>query len=411
MKKLKSYSSKFVRLIKRLKRNIIHAYKCMTYPYYEYTDLDTASKEIPDMVQLLPFVTLSSFYKLPTYYSEDETHTKDGDEVTIQRAMIHSAKCFIYSDLILLSNGKVINELKNISYYRDKIDFTDEIILRDDNTRCQLLYTPEYMTIKIPTAIKIGGMFGFNYYHFVYQLLTRMNHTMDIDSSIPLLLDASARDIPTMKQLVEYTNIHNREVVYMDYGFCYEVENLYYITSSNVIAPNIKSKRFDLGQMAFFTSCSLEYLRSILLPFKANIQTPEYVFIARRKATKRRGYNEQECGDILKDLGFVEVYPETLTLAEQMTVFNNAKIIVGATGAAFTNLIFCSNKTNIVILSNYKVGFPYFSSIASFVGSRLIYLYDKKLGEVPNYKTSYAHEAFHVDVKDLKELVSKIITK
>jgi capsular polysaccharide biosynthesis protein len=163
--------------------------------------------------------------------------------------------------------------------------------------------------------------------------------------------------------------------------------------------------------MAAFTSEGLTYLRNTLLPYKSTIQTPEYVFIARRKATKRRGYNEQECGETLKKLGFEEVYPETLTLAEQIAVFNNAKIIVGATGAAFTNLIFCSNKTNVVILSNYKVGFPYFSSIASFVGSRLIYLYDKKLGEVPNYKTSYAHEAFHVDVKDLKELVSKIITE
>ena len=411
MKKLKSYLDKFVRLIQRVKRNMVRAYKCMTYPCYEYTNLESASEEIPEKVKLLPFASLQSFYQLPTYYPNVASLSKEGFEVTVKRALIHNARCFVYSDLIVLPNDKIINELKDVEYYRDKVDFTDEIILRDKETSCQLNTKNINETQKIPSAIKIGGMFGFNYYHFVYQLLTRLNYTNDIDSSVPLLLDASARDIPTLKQLVELTNVQKREILYLDYECCYEVGDLYYITSPNIIAPNIKSKKFDLGKMAAFTSEGLAYLRDALLPHKSTIQTPEYVFIARRKATKRRGYNEQECGETLKKLGFEEVYPETLTLAEQIAVFNNAKIIVGATGAAFTNLIFCSNKTNVVILSNYKVGFPYFSSIASFVGSRLIYLYDKKLGEVPNYKTSYAHEAFHVDVKDLKELVSKIITE
>ena len=411
MKILKTYLDKFTRLTQRLKRNIVRTYKCMTYPCYEYTDLESAFKEIPNKVKLLPFLTTSSFYKLPVYYGENQTNAKEGIGVTVKRALIHDARCFVYSDLIVLPNNKIINELKDVEYYRDTVDFTDEIILRDKDTSCQLNTKDIIETQKIPSAIKIGGMFGFNYYHFVYQLLTRLNYTNDIDSSVPLLLDASARDIPTLKQLVELANVQKREILYMDYGCCYEIGDLYYITSPNIIAPNIKSKKFDLDKMAVFTSEGLTYLRNTLLPYKSTIQTPEYVFIARRKATKRRGYNEQECGETLKKLGFEEVYPETLTLAEQIAVFNNAKIIVGATGAAFTNLIFCSNKTNVVILSNYKVGFPYFSSIASFVGSRLIYLYDKKLGEVPNYKTLYAHEAFHVDVKELKELVSKIITE
>ena len=411
MKKLKSYLDKFVRLTQRVKRNVVRAYKCMTYPCYKYTDLESASEEMPEKVKLLSFATLQSFYQLPTYYPNVASLSKEGLDVTVKRALIHDARCFVYSDLIVLPNDKIINELKDVEYYRDKVDFTDEIILRDKDTLCQLNTKNVTVTQKIPSAIKIGGMFGFNYYHFVYQLLTRLNYTNDIDSSVPLLLDASARDIPTLKQLVELANVQKREILYMDYGCCYEIGDLYYITSPNIVAPNIKSKKFDLGKMAAFTSEGLAYLRDALLPHKSTIQTPEYVFIARRKASKRRGYNEQECGEALKKLGFEEVYPETLTLAEQIAVFNNAKIIVGATGAAFTNLIYCNKNTNAVILSNYKIDLLYFSSIASFVGSKLVYLYDKTLGEVPNYKTSYAHQKFNINIKDLIEVISKIKTE
>lgn len=406
---LKLYVDKIHRLVKKMMCRIHNAYKCVTYPYYEYTDLESAAREFPKNIRLLAFKTHSSFCSYPTYYPEKETSVVFGVNVTIKRALIHNAKCFVYSDVILLSNNKILNELKDIKYYRDKIDFTDEVILRDKDVVCQLNCDHSTKTKKIPIAIKIGGMFGFNYYHFVYQLLPRMNYLDDIDSSVPLLLDASARDVSTIKQLVECANMQDRKILYMDYGYCYDIEDLYYITSPNIIAPNIKSKKFNHAQLAFFTSKSLEYLRDMLLVYKSTVQTPEYVFIARRKASKRRCFNEEECGEVLKKHGFVEIYPERLTLAEQIAIFNNAKIIVGATGAAFANMIFCNINTNVVILTNYKMPFPYFSSISSFVGNRVVYLFDTKLGVAPSFNTiKYTHRSFTIDTNMLSDVIALI---
>ena len=37
-----------------------------------------------------------------------------------------------------------------------------------------------------------------------------------------------------------------------------------------------------------------------------------------------------------------------MSFFEQIYLFNNAKVIVGAHGAAFTNLVFCKRKTKII---------------------------------------------------------------
>ena len=50
----------------------------------------------------------------------------------------------------------------------------------------------------------------------------------------------------------------------------------------------------------------------------------------------------------IKNLGFSIHRTGQMSFFEQIYLFNNAKIIVGAHGAAFTNLIFCKPKTKVI---------------------------------------------------------------
>ena len=58
--------------------------------------------------------------------------------------------------------------------------------------------------------------------------------------------------------------------------------------------------------------------------------------------------NNNEVIDFFKKRGFKIYNPEKLSIQEQIYLFNQASIVAGAHGAAFTNIIFCKPTTKII---------------------------------------------------------------
>lgn len=85
-------------------------------------------------------------------------------------------------------------------------------------------------------------------------------------------------------------------------------------------------------------------------------------------------------------------------------MFNSASFIVGASGAAFSNIIYCRKGTNIICLVAYKSHFSVFATLASFSETNLIYLSDNNK-EVT--KKSYLHDSFNINIKELDNLLAR----
>ena len=69
--------------------------------------------------------------------------------------------------------------------------------------------------------------------------------------------------------------------------------------------------------------------------------------------------NDNEVFNFLKEKGFSKYRVGELSFFEQIYLFNNAKIIIGAHGSAFTNLAFCKPGAKIIevrslIYKNYQ---------------------------------------------------------
>ncbi|MDB5457434.1 MAG: capsular polysaccharide biosynthesis protein [Caulobacter sp.] len=68
---------------------------------------------------------------------------------------------------------------------------------------------------------------------------------------------------------------------------------------------------------------------------------PSRIYVSRSGDKKRRLVNEKALEKALKARGFAIVRPETLSVAEQVTLFNQADVVVSASGAALANVLFC----------------------------------------------------------------------
>ncbi|MCX5946744.1 MAG: glycosyltransferase family 61 protein [Cyanobacteria bacterium] len=78
---------------------------------------------------------------------------------------------------------------------------------------------------------------------------------------------------------------------------------------------------------------------------------PKRVYISRSDSSFRRIINEQEILDLLLPHGFTSLALSKLDFSTQVSIFNNAEIIVGAHGAGLTNVIFAKHASILEIFA------------------------------------------------------------
>jgi hypothetical protein len=95
---------------------------------------------------------------------------------------------------------------------------------------------------------------------------------------------------------------------------------------------------------------AVDYLCQKLLKSKESVQHSEKIYFKRGEGAARRIFNESSIIDALKKNGFEIVDPDLLTIYEQIGLMHNAKIVIGAHGAALSNLIFTTGNTVLIEL-------------------------------------------------------------
>jgi hypothetical protein len=75
---------------------------------------------------------------------------------------------------------------------------------------------------------------------------------------------------------------------------------------------------------------------------------PKQIFLIRKDQSKRNFTNEEELGRKLNKVGFTTVDPSNLNVIEQIELFQNVDVIVGASGAAFANIIWSKPGTKVI---------------------------------------------------------------
>jgi hypothetical protein len=123
------------------------------------------------------------------------------------------------------------------------------------------------------------------------------------------------------------------------------------------------------------------------------------LYISRVKAAKRRLVNEPEVVDLLLGYGFQVVYAEDLSYQQQVKLFYNAAVIVGAHGAGLTNVLFGQQLTLVELHPENLVRSHYF-----MICKALNFPYHYLLGN-----ESDACQDFEVDIAALTDILNRVI--
>ena len=358
---------------------------------------------------------VSLFYVAPQTILNGEVTPNQIESVTVPFInkvwRLENVTCYGASDVIRLDRHHYLYEVRDyyLSTGKTGVNCNDGVGLIVDEKK--YYYTQRYQQIvHIQRGILLSSYFASNYYHFTFQCLAKLRLCGNIDKKLPLLVHESVKKYPSFQQLLGICNVDKRELIMLSNGTQYDVDELYYITPQMISVPNYRVGAVKMPDDDLYMCESLDYLRKMMLPhMDKEWIVPERVFLARRYASDRRGYNEEECYNVLKQYGFMEVRPETLSLGQQIALFNKAKCIVGATGAAFTNLIYSGADCQYIVLKNARSEDSIFSSLAAFNKAELLYLCDSSKGIMTD--ASHEHDSFRIEPNELQELIEQFIAK
>lgn len=118
---------------------------------------------------------------------------------------------------------------------------------------------------------------------------------------------------------------------------------------------------FALKITADFLSSNLDSIPDLICP---------RLFIMRRHTSI---INQNEVASVLADYGFVSLYPEDLSIEQQVALFKNTQVVIGEDGSALHNLIFNETKgSTLVVFPREGRNNLWHTSVAKSVQSKLI---------------------------------------
>ena len=191
-----------------------------------------------------------------------------------------------------------------------------------------------------------------NYAHWLTEVLPRIAAFWRDPARrrTPLIIDAALH--PNLERSLELVVGPGATIVRLKPEELLRVGTLYNVSPTAYAPFKVRPQPADLINQGRFSPPALrhaiERLRASVGGAQPSVARPKLVL--RRKSTLRHITNEADIGAALVSRGFTAVDTDTLSLDEQVRLFGQAKMVVGATGAAMANLIFCPPDCPVVVM-------------------------------------------------------------
>lgn len=202
----------------------------------------------------------------------------------------------------------------------------------------------ENKPVAISGRVAVIAQSGYTYYyHWIAEVLGRLAlmelHGIDYD-----FLYVPTR-MPYMKETLQLFGVDPAKII--------EASDDFVFTADELIVPSLVAAVRTEGcpRLVHYSPKNiLFHIRNKLLSGAEQQQTPQFsrkVFLSRKDASARRMLNEDDVFALFEAKGFKRYVLSTMSIVDQISLFKNAEIIVGALGSNLTNVIFCNNNVRV----------------------------------------------------------------
>ena len=246
-------------------------------------------------------------------------------------------------------------------------------------------------------GINLVGAASFNYYHLVIEILARLTFIDQCEQyrDWPILVDEVVLNVKQFKEALDIINEYNHPIIIVKSNEECFVEHLVSMSSIVWLPINLYD-RYDIRPSDFMIAESV--IMNLRKRFNKDFsQYPKRTkcFISRKNVKNPRLSNEEEARTAFEEHGYEIVYTEEMTFREQVRYFSECSCIVGTSGAAMTNILFCQPGTRVVCIIPEEHHFHMYSTIASILALEFITLNAEVIERTPYA----AADVMHLDMQ------------
>ncbi|CCN47639.1 putative Capsular polysaccharide biosynthesis protein-like protein [Vibrio nigripulchritudo MADA3029] len=260
-----------------------------------------------------------------------------------------------------------------------------------------------------PIYLEEAGVFtdscSSNYAHWLTEVLPRIAVfcSEDCYHNIPIVVDAGLH-VNIMESL--YQIVGDKRLIYVLPKQQSALISVSYIVSCCGYVPfDFRKKIVPPPQQGMFSTKAMSYLvENVRRKYSQVDDLPEKIYL-KRNSTGKNIINLDQVEYVLEKEGFICIEPELLTFSQQVMYFSKARVIIGSSGAALTNIIFCSENVSIIILmgESEKLSYRYWQNIAGISNNSVKYV----LGDIPKYDKNSIQPDFTTPIHILKEVLEQ----
>jgi hypothetical protein len=266
---------------------------------------------------------------------------------------------YLQNQIINVNNNITVDLKSKIAYYQESWNMSRNKVINLDGGHV-LTNNGEIIIAKIHKKIEVvekgTSLYGYwykNWYHWLVEIAGKysiIHRLPDELKKYPLIIPKLVKE-SNHYQLIKIL-FKEFELVELDDNKSYKIKDLIVIDSAVNQPPNYRySTTQELYEDNLLESDLFkDYVKELqikILSQNPNIITYKKIFLARKQ--NRRAYNQQEIENMLTKLGFQTIYLEDYDLAGQARLMHEAEFIVGPTGAAWANMLFCKQNTKCVL--------------------------------------------------------------